>query len=100
MKYVYPFLFFLSNIILLSPDDVLWKGYGTLCEMLLMGQAREKRIAAPNKPEGSAIGKRTRMAPFLNPKHTSEVIFRRCELESTGAICLKDLKWIRWTRLS
>jgi hypothetical protein len=83
MKYVYPFLFFLCNIIPLSPDDVLWKRSGTLCEMLLMGQVCEKRIVAPNKPEGSAIGKLTRMAPFVNPKHTSEVILRRCELEST-----------------
>jgi hypothetical protein len=87
MSYVYPFLFFLCNIIPLSPDDVLWKGSGTLCEMLMMSQEREKRIFAPNQPEGSAIGKLTRMAPFLNPKHTSEVILRGCELESTGEMC-------------
>ncbi|PXF40650.1 DNA polymerase epsilon catalytic subunit A [Gracilariopsis chorda] len=59
MKYVHPFLFSLCNIIPLSPDDVLRKGSGTLCEMLLMCQAREKRILAPNKHNGSAIGKLT-----------------------------------------
>lgn len=40
----------------MSPDDVLWKGSVTLCEM----QAREKGIVAPNKPECSAIEKITR----------------------------------------
>lgn len=59
MKYVHPFIFSLCNIIPLNPDDVLRKGSGTLCEMLLMCQAREKRIVAPNKYHGSAIGKMT-----------------------------------------
>lgn len=36
MKYVHPFIFSLCNIIPLAPDDVLRKGSGTLCEMLLM----------------------------------------------------------------
>lgn len=36
MKYVHPFIFSLCTIIPLSPDDVLRKGTGTLCEMLLM----------------------------------------------------------------
>ena len=52
---------FLCDFIPLSPDDVLWKGSVTLCEM----QAREKGIVAPNKPEGSAIGKLTRDGPSL-----------------------------------
>lgn len=59
MKYVNPFIFSLCNIIPLNPDDVLRKGSGTLCEMLLMCQAKEKRIIAPNKYSGSAIGKLT-----------------------------------------
>lgn len=59
MKYVHPFIFSLCNIIPLSPDDVLRKGSGTLCEMLLMCQARDKHIVAPNKYLGSAIGKLT-----------------------------------------
>lgn len=59
MKYVHPFIFSLCNILPLSADDVLRKGSGTLCEMLLMCQAREKRIIAPNKYSGSAIGKLT-----------------------------------------
>ena len=49
MKYVHPFIFSLCNIIPLSPDDVLRKGTGTLCEMLLMVQAYEKGIVLPNK---------------------------------------------------
>ena len=36
MKYVHPFVFSLCTIIPLNPDDVLRKGTGTLCEMLLM----------------------------------------------------------------
>lgn len=59
MKYVHPFIFSLCNIIPLNPDDVLRKGSGTLCEMLLMCQAKEKRIVAPNKYMGSAVGKLT-----------------------------------------
>ena len=31
------------------PEDVLRKGSGTLCEMLLMVEAYEKNIIAPNK---------------------------------------------------
>jgi DNA polymerase epsilon subunit 1 len=58
-------LFFLGNVIPLSSDDVLWKIAGTLCEMLLMFQAREKRIVAPNKPDGSAFGKLSRDGHIL-----------------------------------
>jgi DNA polymerase epsilon subunit 1 len=49
MKYVHPFIFSLCTIIPLGPDDVLRKGTGTLCEMLLMVQAYEKKILLPNK---------------------------------------------------
>ncbi|KAF2666688.1 DUF1744-domain-containing protein [Microthyrium microscopicum] len=49
MKYVHPFIFSLCTIIPLGPDDVLRKGTGTLCEMLLMVQAYEKNILLPNK---------------------------------------------------
>lgn len=49
MKYIHPFIFSLCNIIPLNPDDVLRKGTGTLCEMLLMVQAYEKGIVLPNK---------------------------------------------------
>lgn len=49
MKYVHPFIFSLCNIIPLNPDDVLRKGTGTLCEMLLMVQAYQKAIVLPNK---------------------------------------------------
>ncbi|EWC45573.1 DNA polymerase epsilon catalytic subunit A [Drechslerella stenobrocha 248] len=49
MKYVHPFIFSLCTILPLGPDDVLRKGTGTLCEMLLMVQAYEKNIIIPNK---------------------------------------------------
>ncbi|KTW31242.1 DNA polymerase epsilon catalytic subunit [Pneumocystis jirovecii RU7] len=49
MKYVHPFIFSLCNIIPLNPGDVLSKGTGTLCEMLLMVQAFKKGIILPNK---------------------------------------------------
>ncbi|KAL8708023.1 MAG: hypothetical protein Q9220_007019 [cf. Caloplaca sp. 1 TL-2023] len=49
MKYVHPFIFSLCTIIPLNPDDVLRKGTGTLCEMLLMVQAYQKGIILPNK---------------------------------------------------
>ena len=49
MKYVHPFIFSLCTIIPLNPDDVLRKGTGTLCEMLLMVQAYQKGIVLPNK---------------------------------------------------
>jgi DNA polymerase epsilon subunit 1 len=39
MKYVHPFIFSLCNIIPLTPDEVLRKGSGTLCEILLMVSA-------------------------------------------------------------
>jgi DNA polymerase epsilon subunit 1 len=58
MKYVHPFIFSLCTIIPLSPDDVLRKGTGTLCEMLLMVQAYQKRIVLPNKhkePKGNVL---------------------------------------------
>jgi DNA polymerase epsilon subunit 1 len=48
-KYVHPFIFSLCTIIPLNPDEVLRKGTGTLCEMLLSVQAYEKNILLPNK---------------------------------------------------
>ncbi|KAG2736113.1 hypothetical protein G9P44_000203 [Scheffersomyces stipitis] len=48
-KYVHPFIFSLCTIIPLNPDEVLRKGTGTLCEMLLSVQAYENGILLPNK---------------------------------------------------
>lgn len=48
-KYVHPFIFSLCIITPLNPDEVLRKGTGTLCEMLLMVQAYQKNILLPNK---------------------------------------------------
>ncbi|KAJ1982312.1 DNA polymerase epsilon catalytic subunit [Dimargaris xerosporica] len=49
MKYIHPFIFSLCNIIPLTADEVLRKGSGTLCELLLMVQAYEGQIIFPNK---------------------------------------------------
>ncbi|PRW20477.1 DNA polymerase epsilon catalytic subunit A [Chlorella sorokiniana] len=49
MTYIHPFIFSLSTIIPMPPDEVLRKGSGTLCEMLLMVQAYQASIVAPNK---------------------------------------------------
>ena len=39
MTYVHPFIFSLCKVIPMSPDEVLRKGSGTLCEALLMVEA-------------------------------------------------------------
>lgn len=48
-KYVHMFIFSLATIIPLGPEDVLRKGSGTLCEMLLVVEACTKSIICPNK---------------------------------------------------
>ena len=56
MKYVHPFIFSLCNIIPLTPDDVLRKGSGTLCEFLLQvppGRSRTRAAAAAAVPPHS-----------------------------------------------
>lgn len=45
MAYIHPFIFSLSTVIPMSPDEVLRKGSGTLCEMLLMVQAFQARLS-------------------------------------------------------
>ena len=47
MTYIHPFIFSLSTIIPMPPDEVLRKGSGTLCEMLLMVQAFKVRGPGP-----------------------------------------------------
>ncbi|XP_071730284.1 DNA polymerase epsilon catalytic subunit A-like [Rutidosis leptorrhynchoides] len=49
MTYVHPFIFSLATIIPMPPDEVLRKGSGTLCEMLLMVQAYMANVICPNK---------------------------------------------------
>ncbi|CAL1540665.1 unnamed protein product, partial [Lymnaea stagnalis] len=58
MKYVHPFIFALCTIIPMEPDEVLRKGSGTLCEVLLMVQAYHANIVYPNKQE-SILNKMT-----------------------------------------
>ena len=48
MTYIHPFIFSLSTIIPMPPDEVLRKGSGTLCEVLLMVQAYEVRFSQPH----------------------------------------------------
>ena len=47
MTYIHPFIFSLATIIPMPPDEVLRKGSGTLCEMLLMVQAFKVRPDSP-----------------------------------------------------
>jgi DNA polymerase epsilon subunit 1 len=47
--YVHNFIFSLSTIIPMGPEDVLRKGSGTLCEALLMVEAFKGQIVCPNK---------------------------------------------------
>jgi len=49
MKYVNPFIFSLANIIPMTPDEVLRKGSGGLCEALLMVEAYKVNVVFPNK---------------------------------------------------
>ncbi|OMO97634.1 hypothetical protein CCACVL1_04499 [Corchorus capsularis] len=49
MTYVHPFIFSLATIIPMWPDEVLRKGSGTLCEMLLMVQAYKANVICPSK---------------------------------------------------
>eukprot|EP01138_Halocafeteria_seosinensis_P012585 gb/GECG01012859.1/.p1 GENE.gb/GECG01012859.1/~~gb/GECG01012859.1/.p1 ORF type:complete len:2361 (+),score=256.66 gb/GECG01012859.1/:1-7083(+) len=49
MKYIHNFIFSLCTIIPMQADDVLRKGTGTLCEMLLQVEAYSKSIICPNK---------------------------------------------------
>ncbi|KAG9455053.1 hypothetical protein H6P81_007957 [Aristolochia fimbriata] len=49
MTYVHPFIFSLATIIPMPPDEVLRKGSGTLCEMLLMVEAYKACVICPNK---------------------------------------------------
>ncbi|CAD8196556.1 unnamed protein product [Paramecium octaurelia] len=48
-KHIHDFILALCTIIPLSPDEVLRKGSGTLCECLLMAQAFQREIIFPNK---------------------------------------------------
>ena len=48
-KYVHLFIFSLCTLIPFGPEDVLRKGSGTLCEILLMVQANDLDIVCPNK---------------------------------------------------
>ena len=47
--YVHNFIFSLSTVIPMGPEDVLRKGSGTLCEALLMVEAYRRNILCPNK---------------------------------------------------
>lgn len=49
IQYIHNFIFSLCTIIPMSPSDVLRKGSGTLCEMLLMVEAYSSNVIAPNK---------------------------------------------------
>ncbi|CAM8878713.1 unnamed protein product [Rhodiola kirilowii] len=54
MTYVHPFIFSLATIIPMPPDEVLRKGSGTLCEMLLMVEAYKANVICPNKHQSDS----------------------------------------------
>ena len=57
MTYIHPFIFSLSTIIPMPPDEVLRKGSGTLCEMLLMVQAfRVSRMCSAHACQACSAG--------------------------------------------
>ncbi len=49
IKHIHDFIFALCTIIPMTPDEVLRKGSGTLCENLLMADAFVRNIIFPNK---------------------------------------------------
>lgn len=49
MKHIHGFIYALSTIIPMMPDEVLRRGSGTLCENLLMAEAFSRNIIFPNK---------------------------------------------------
>lgn len=53
MKYVHLFIYSLCTVIPLNAEDVLRKGSGTLCEMLLMVESYNNGIIYPNKQTDS-----------------------------------------------
>ena len=55
MKYVHPFIFSLCNIIPMTPDEVLSRGSGTLCESLLMVEAYHANVIMRNKHMDNGI---------------------------------------------
>lgn len=65
MTYIHPFVFSLSTIIPMPPDEVLRKGSGTLCEVLLMVQAYE--VSAIRHSKGQADSDLLGSCPPLLP---------------------------------
>lgn len=55
VKYVHPFIFSLASIIPLAPDAVLRRGSGTLCESLLIKEARNAQVLVPARKKSTAL---------------------------------------------
>lgn len=66
LRYIHPFVFSLATIIPLSPDEVLRKGSGTLCEALLMVKAVENNILFPNKHDSQGISFHKVVNPMIS----------------------------------
>jgi DNA polymerase epsilon subunit 1 len=54
-KYIQDFIFALCTVIPTQGDEVLRKGSGTLCEMLLMAEAFQANVVFPNKHTEEAL---------------------------------------------
>ena len=72
MTYVHPFIFSLCKVIPMSPDEVLRKGSGTLCEALLMVEAFRGNIVRAAAASQRACAAHAPAAPQVAPnKQTS-----------------------------
>lgn len=81
MTYVHPFIFSLATIIPMSPDEVLRKGSGTLCEMLLMVQVGVLHSSA------DASFQAISMIPKINPSFIPQLNVHFMQAYKANVIC-------------
>ena len=84
MTYIHPFVFSLSTIIPMPPDEVLRKGSGTLCELLLMVQAYE--VSVIRHSEGQADSDLFDSSPPL--LSTFRCTLQHMKLVQSGTACI------------
>ncbi|XP_050281236.1 DNA polymerase epsilon catalytic subunit A-like isoform X3 [Quercus robur] len=102
MTYVHPFIFSLATIIPMSPDEVLRKGSGTLCEMLLMVQLVRLQ-GEPIRDECPLIYHLDVAAMYPNiiltnrlqpPSIVTDEVCTACDFNRPGKTCLRKLEWV------
>ncbi|KAK6591202.1 DNA polymerase epsilon catalytic subunit [Cryptosporidium xiaoi] len=75
--YVHTFIFALATIIPLSPEDLLRRGTGTLCENLLMKEAFTNNILFPNKKIQDSV-EFYQNRPILNSTYVGATVESLC----------------------